>query len=177
MKKFVGLLIAGQSYQQRHPPKSSLQVVRHPNGDNPRRPANGPAIPGKRVFHDGAVVLQDGEFPILGAPQAPHLVVVLADYTCPHCRKLHGMLVEARKRYGGQFAVMIVPTPMNGKCNGAVASTAAIHENACELAKLALAVWRANPSAFEKIDAALFNPAAPPTPEEARAILQLKPRA
>ena len=43
------------------------------------------------------IVLESGEFPVLGPPDAPHLVVVLADYTCPHCRKLHGMLTEARR--------------------------------------------------------------------------------
>jgi len=106
----------------------------------------------------GKVTLHTGEHPVLGDPVAPYIVVDLFDYTCKHCRKLSHQLEEARKRYGGQFAVLALPTPMSQKCNTFVRSTHSDHREACRYAKLALAVWEADPSRFAEYHHWVFRP-------------------
>jgi hypothetical protein len=109
------------------------------------------------------------QHPILGSPSAKHIVVKLFDYTCPHCRVMHGHLNAARERFGSDFAVVMLPVPMNTNCNQFIRQTDAKHLDACHLAKLALAVWRADPGKFEAFDAWLFAPVHPPSTAEARA--------
>jgi hypothetical protein len=109
------------------------------------------------------------QHPILGSPEARHVVVKLFDYTCPHCRVMHGHLQAARQQFGPDLAIVMLPVPMNSSCNQFVLRTDAKHVEACELAKLALAVWGADAARFEAFDAWLFAPDHPPTAVQARA--------
>jgi len=108
------------------------------------------------------------DFPLLGASDAPHIILVMDDYTCPHCQRTHPAIEAMRKRYGQQIAVVSVPVPMNRNCNPWIHQTSPNAATACELAKIALAVWRAKPAAFDEMDQWLFEDSVPPTPEEAR---------
>jgi hypothetical protein len=93
----------------------------------------------------------------------------MADYTCPHCRVFHGMLDKALARYPGQLAVIVLPVPMNSDCNPRIKQTLPLHANGCALARIALAVWRANPGAFERMDHWMFETTTRArTPGEAR---------
>jgi hypothetical protein len=58
--------------------------------------------------------------------------------------------------YPGQVAVIVLPTPLNRACNPYV-SAGNDHEHACELARLGLAVWRAQPESFEAAHEILFQ--------------------
>lgn len=117
----------------------------------------------------GDVELLPHELPVLGSADAPKLLVVLFDYCCPHCRAMHRYLEAARGRYGDQVAVVLLPTPLNPRCNSHIPESEPRFEHACELSRLALAVWRAQPRAFAEFDRWLFEPELPRTPEEARA--------
>lgn len=117
---------------------------------------------------DAPLGIDKAAHPIVGPADAPHLLVVMNDYTCPHCRSLHHLLDEARKRYGDQFAVAVVTVPLNPDCNPVMTQHVYRHRNACDLARLALAVWRADPKKFPQFDKWLYEPLDAPTPEQAR---------
>lgn len=107
---------------------------------------------------NGYVSLPRREFPVLGTYDAEHLFVALVDYTCPHCRDLHGHLHAMHKRYGEQqISFLIVPMPLDAKCNFNVRETHPRHKDACALAKTALIVYRAAPEKFSEFDDWLFS--------------------
>lgn len=100
--------------------------------------------------------LDQAELPFVGWAKAPKSAIVINDYTCHHCRDMHAILDRARARYGQRFSVIVVTVPLAAKCNPTIRRQAPVHRNACELATLALAVWRAKPEAFERMDAFLY---------------------
>ena len=109
--------------------------------------------PGRQLgILGGKVRLSPRQFPLAGSPDAPSVVVVLFDHTCPNCRKLHQYLQSANKRFPGQFAVVMLAVPLDKACNPHVGETESSHRDGCALAKISLAVWIAKPSEF-----ALFN--------------------
>ena len=61
-----------------------------------------------------------------------------------------------------------MPTPLNTKCNPYWEETEPRFEHACELARLALGVWRVDRTAFVQFDSWLFEPEMPRDPAEAR---------
>ena len=108
------------------------------------------------------------DLPTFGPKQAKYSIVVLADYTCDHCRQTHRMLDPVRKRLSNNVAIVVAPMALNARCNLFVQQTNPRHQYACELARLALAVWRANPGKYPELDGYLFANETPPTPAEAR---------
>ena len=88
------------------------------------------------------------KLPILGDPQAEHVLVELLDYTCHHCRKMHPMMKNIVHRYGGQVAIVVRLCALSPKCNIYITKKGHGHDKACEYAKLSLAVWRMNPQKF-----------------------------
>ncbi|MCX5658280.1 MAG: thioredoxin domain-containing protein [Planctomycetota bacterium] len=115
------------------------------------------------------VALRPEDYPLRGTPEAPHIVAELFDYTCPHCRTLHALLDQVLERYPGQLGIVLIPVPLESNCNPRIKTTERVHVGGCDLAKLALAVWKADPKAFATFDAWLFESEAHRTPEEARA--------
>jgi hypothetical protein len=105
--------------------------------------------------------------PRLGDPMAEHTIYLLFDYCCPHCRRVHGYLTEAIEEYPSQISLVCLPTPRDSDCNSQITETEPRFEHACELAQLALAVWRVDPTAFAEFDRWLFEPSLPPAPEAA----------
>jgi glutaredoxin len=122
--------------------------------------------------HGGSLRLRLDEFPLLGSPDAPLVVVSLADYTCPHCRRLHGHLKQVLERFAGKLAILCLPIPMDGECNGIMEKTPPHSKDACKYTRIALAVWRARADAFPDIDDALFAPERPLAVEEARRLAE-----
>lgn len=123
----------------------------------------------QRFLLNAKVRLDPDQFPIIGSPHADHVLVYLFDYTCPHCQELNGILKQAMKRYGNQIALIKLPMPLDSKCNRKVTKTADRHLTACDLATLALAVWRAEPDQFPAFDDFLFSASETRPVEEARA--------
>lgn len=130
---------------------------------------SGPGPLRRIVVMGGKLELAPQDMPIIGSPDAPKLLVVMFDYCCPHCRRLHGWLDVARERYPGQFAVVLLPTPQNPRCHPGLEDLEPRFEHACELARLALGVWRADRAKFAEYDKWLFDSEDPRTPDAALA--------
>jgi hypothetical protein len=95
--------------------------------------------------------------PLVGSPDALYVVTLLFDYKCPHCQQMHFMLDEAIRRYGGKLAFALCPAPLNSQCNPYTSRDVDEFKDACELAKVGLAVWVANREAFPAFDRWMFS--------------------
>ena len=144
---------------------SSTSVARLPAGENAD---SGPGSDRQLVVLNGELRIDVHELPVLGSPNAPEMLVLLYDYCCPHCRATHRYLQDGLVRYPDQYGVVLLPMPLDAKCNPAVEETEPRFEEACELARIALAVWRADRAAFEEFDRWLFEPERPRTAATAR---------
>jgi uncharacterized membrane protein len=101
--------------------------------------------------------------PVAGGRNVPHHVVTLTDFTCYGCRILHGQLMQARQTFSNQFSIVCLPVPLDQSCNSTITEVYPEHTNACQYARLALAVWGANQDLYAKFDEWLFStPYAPP---------------
>ncbi|MEX0887722.1 MAG: vitamin K epoxide reductase family protein [Phycisphaeraceae bacterium] len=117
----------------------------------------GPGPDRELMIFWGRIRLLPHTMPVLGSPDADTLIVYLLDYTCGSCRQMHAYVSTARERFGDRLGVVLLPSPLGAECNPAVRRTPPEHRHACELAELALAVWRADPAAFETFDAWLAD--------------------
>ncbi len=146
--------------------QSGAAVARLPAGENAD---TGPGPERQVAVLNGELVVAVRDVPHLGNPDAPHVLVLLFDYCCPHCRATHGFLAEGLQRYPEQYVVVLLPMPLDADCNPTVIETERRFAEACELAALALAVWNVAPQAYAEFDAWLFEPERPRSLEEARA--------
>lgn len=121
-----------------------------------------------RVF-DGRFEFDVREVPLLGSPEAPHVIVSLFDYTCHDCHELHKLLVQAQARYPNRFAIAAFPCPLDAACNPLVRRTPPAHRLACEYARLGLAVRRAQAAAYARYDEWFFSQAGLPSLDQAKA--------
>ncbi len=102
-------------------------------------------------YMGGALHITVQDHPTLGKSSAKHVVTFFVDYTLRECRERNAYLEQIRRRYGDQIAIVPIFSPLNPKCNQYVETEAGPEQaNACEYAKLALAVWRARPEQFEQ---------------------------
>ncbi len=128
----------------------------------------GPSSSGAATNRSGRVLSYFGgelqfhvdEFPVIGDRDAPHIVVKYFDYTCPACRRMHDDLAQVQAHYPGQLAVLVIPCPLEKACNPSAPEAEGglkeLHQDACELARVALAVWRRNPGKFAEFHEELF---------------------
>mgnify|MGYP001241990432 CR=1 FL=1 len=117
----------------------------------------------------GMVRLYPAQYPMIGSINAPLIALYLYDYTCPNCRLMHGNMREILRKHEGRIALIKLAVPLDAKCNPFVEKTSDQHRNACDLARLALAVWKVDPSKFEAFDDWLMQGQTPPELEQARA--------
>jgi hypothetical protein len=109
------------------------------------------------------------EVPVLGSPDAPQVIVCMLDYTCTHCRALHPILTQFSRQFSNELAIVCLPVTLSAQCNPFIPQFhSQANSNACEYARLGLAVWRAKPEAHVRFDDWMFNPAQPPPVEQAR---------
>ena len=185
----VALLAGGQLLVQK---ERNLVKVLPPGGGRPVKPllanpantvppsnATTPptleASPDPRLIAPRLLSLYSNQFqlkldavPMMGSPDASNVIVYLFDYTCPHCRSLHPMLLEAQRRLGAQLGVVCLPMPISTNCNPYLPARIHSVPNACDYARLGLAVWRADPEAFRGFDDWIFHPERPVPVEQAR---------
>ena len=95
--------------------------------------------------------------PLLGSPDAAHVVTLLFDFKCSHCQQLHFMLDEAVRRYHGELAFALCPAPLSTQCNPCVPRDVEAFKDSCELAKIGLAVWLASREAFPAFELWMFS--------------------
>ena len=104
-----------------------------------------------------------------GSDGAPAIIVIMYDYSCPHCRHTHGLLSEFKEDHRDRVAVIGLPLPLNRECNPhAPEDMPERFDHSCELARLALAVKLTDPRQFATFDQWLFEPEMPRQPVEAR---------
>jgi uncharacterized membrane protein len=151
----MAILIAGHLAVPYHPGKLGTL-----NG--------GASADGNAIVVGGAQFTPDRE-PTWGQTDADEVLLLFADYACPHCRAAHGQLKELLSREPRRFRVVVAPVPMDHDCNPTLAATEPRFEHSCELAHLAYAVWHADRTSFAAFDDWLFEPETPRSPEEARA--------
>jgi hypothetical protein len=101
-------------------------------------------------FLDGKLTLDVYKHPVIGSPEAPHVVVEMVSYNCRHCRATHRVMKQALARYGDQVALIIMVIPFERECNRLIVSSAASHRGACSTARMSLGVAALKPSAFAK---------------------------
>jgi hypothetical protein len=123
-----------------------------------------------RSFHinGGRFVIDMNEAPLIGSPGASHAIVSLFDYTCHHCRIMHGTLKEVQRTFADWLAIISLPMPLDRECNYAMRVTPSVHTNACEYARLGLAVWLADRAKHPQFDDWVFAPEHPPDVAEVR---------
>jgi len=119
-------------------------------------------------IYDGKIQMDLAEVPLIGVEKAPHSMVSLFDYTCDHCRIMHGHLLEAHQKFSNQLAIASLPMPLCEKCNRTVKRSPKMHAQACDYARLGLAVWRADRRAQPKFDDWIFGSTKPPPLDESR---------
>ncbi len=115
------------------------------------------APPAKTVEVLGSVKLATKDWPLVGDPNAELIFVELFDYTCSHCQRTHKSLQGAKQKYGERLAVISLPVPLNSRCNPTVRTDNASHGEACEIAKLAIAVWTIDREKFTDFHDYLFE--------------------
>jgi hypothetical protein len=106
---------------------------------------------------DGKFRINLQEVPMIGKPDSAHVLVSLLDYTCYGCRILHAQLAAAQGVFSNQLGVVVLPMPLDRTCNPTVTEVFPAHSNACEYARIGLAVWRANRSAFSQFEGWVFS--------------------
>ncbi|MSU35632.1 MAG: vitamin K epoxide reductase family protein [Pedosphaera sp.] len=125
-----------------------------------------PSHPTLRL-HGSAFALDLTDVPVLGSAYAEKVMVSMFDYTCEHCRHAHTSIMTAQRYFSNRLAVVSLPTPLDSKCNPWIRRTAEQHENACALARLALAVWRSDRKRFPEYDEWVMTSADALRPERA----------
>ena len=112
----------------------------------------------------GGVRLAVEQWPLVGRQDAGDVLVEMFDYTCPTCRANHKSIAGAMDKLGDdKLAFIALAIPMNSDCNSTVRATNPKAAQACELAKLATAVWRVQPEKFSEYHNWLFQGDTPPT--------------
>ena len=101
--------------------------------------------------------LDASRLPLLGPANAPHRIGCLFDYTCHHCRQLHGQIRTAIEQFGGQLSCLMIPMPLDANCNAQIKRTGRDHVDACKYAKICLAVQQSAPGKYDAFDRWLFS--------------------
>jgi hypothetical protein len=98
----------------------------------------------------GKLTLNVADEPLIGSINAPHVVVEMLSYDCSHCRKTNKMVKKAMSRYGDQVALVVLPLPLEAKCNRLVINPAASHTGACTTARTTIALAKVKPASFPR---------------------------
>ncbi len=119
-------------------------------------------------INGGTIKLNVGQWPLSGSVDAKHIFVEMLDYNCPNCRKTHKAVSGAKKILNDDVSVMVLPIPLNTACNSAVTKTDAKFIESCDIAKLAIAVWRVDQVKFREFHEAMFSGEQAPTLAQAK---------
>lgn len=120
----------------------------------------------------GTVKLDVSQWPVAGPKTAKYIFVEMFDYSCPHCRNTHDAIKAAGARLDGDLAVVVLPIPLSAACNPTIQVTDPKFVESCEIAKLAVAVWRVDPVRFTEFHNWMFEEAKAPNFAAAKAQAQ-----
>ncbi|MEX2317035.1 MAG: vitamin K epoxide reductase family protein [Pirellulales bacterium] len=138
--------------------KSASSTPAEPDAVTPAVADVGP--PRKRVVAllDGKLSLDIYRHPVLGSPEAPHVVVEFVSYDCPHCHHMAKIVRRALDRYGNKVAVVVLVIPSGIECNKEITSAANSVSGSCTTARMALSVARLAPEKFANFHDWLMDP-------------------
>ena len=139
------------------------QEYAEPVAMGPEKPTRIVGVLGGRVSFDLYAM------PHLGNREAEHVILELFDYTCSHCRDLHQHIHLSLERYGGQLAVVTLPVPLEKPCNPFIQNNNPKHRNACEYARLSMAICASDPRRFPAFHDWLMAGKNPPPLEQVQA--------
>jgi len=123
----------------------------------------------RRLFFEGLQKTIDlADYPIIGNPDATHIIVEMLDYTCDHCRHLHPFIESTLEQYGDQIAFVVHHVPLHSSCNRHIKKDRPEKKHACDYAKLAIGVWKLAPEEFQEFHSWLMESEKPPAILEAR---------
>jgi uncharacterized membrane protein/protein-disulfide isomerase len=105
-----------------------------------------------------ALPATDPDAPTIGPANARYRILLLFDYQCPHCQKIHALLNDVVDRYHGELAFIACPTPLNTRCNPFIPYEEDAFRNSCEIARISLALWLAKHEALAAFDRWIFTP-------------------
>jgi hypothetical protein len=80
-----------------------------------------------------------------------------------------GHLAALLGQHPDEYAVLLLPVPLERACNRSMDPSHESHEGSCELARLILAAWKVRPESLPDLHAAFFGGV---TPAEARALAE-----
>jgi uncharacterized membrane protein len=107
-------------------------------------------------FDDGKKSYEVAALPRLGSADAKHVMVEYFDYQCEACKTMSRYLEALIAKHPDAVSCIVLPMPLDGACNPhALASNQ--HLGSCEIARIALGVWRENPGEFQKFHQALIG--------------------
>ena len=93
------------------------------------------------------------ELPVTGDPDAPHVITLLYDWQCSHCRQLHHMLPDVVDRLSGKVAFILCPISLSRECNPLVPmSSTDRFTGSYKLLHIGLALWRTDPIAYSRYE-------------------------
>ena len=93
------------------------------------------------------------ELPVIGDPDAPHVITLLFDWQCSHCRQLHLMLPDVVEQMYGKAAFICCPISLSRECNPLVPlSSTDRFTGSCKLLHIGLALWRTDPALFQRYE-------------------------
>ena len=104
-----------------------------------------------------SIKLETNGWPLIGKQDAELVFVELFDYTCEHCQRTHKAIEGARQKFGDRLAIIVLPVPLDPKCNPNVKTSDPKHADACDLAKLAVALWYVDRDKFPEFHHYLFE--------------------
>ncbi|MGI9242287.1 MAG: vitamin K epoxide reductase family protein [Verrucomicrobiales bacterium] len=110
------------------------------------------------------------KFPFRGDLSSDKRLIVLFDYTCSSCRRVHAYLDRAEARFGGDnYLVVMLPTPLNPDCNRHFDEKMSDHRNACLFASMGFALWATDREKFYEYDRWMIETGTSRYPPEADA--------
>ena len=140
------------------------QVAQNSNSDSEGEaigPDSAPANRDRKSRMASTMGLDVEGLPLIGLESAKRIEIVLVDYTCKYCRRLHADLIDMTTKSPDRVAFLMAPMPLDSECNNALArrgfQTQKSHIEACEISRLALALNRVSPAAFMAWDRDLMH--------------------
>lgn len=109
------------------------------------------------VYDDGYVsaelpTFHEDGLPLVGNDDAEHEIMLMFDFQCIHCRRLHKILPEVIERSDGRLSFRLCPTSLSSECNPYIPHDGIDRfSGSCTMARLALAVWFARPDLFPQV--------------------------